>query len=206
MSILRKLACVLPFLSFIVLAACSSPPQHGPDEVSRLAAGIRALGPRVDPEEADRAARIAISYPKQLAREYQVTDSPLIHNIKVNSGLRPRGLCWHWADDMQARLAMENFKTLELHRAIANADSAILIDHSTVIVSQRGDDMFDGMVLDPWRYGGVLYWSEVLEDKKYKWVPRQQVFAMRRANEFSKSGRAAALSPPEPLPENATYF
>ena len=34
---------------------------------------------------------------------------------------------------------------------------------------------------DPWRYGGTLYWAPTLQDAKYTWVPRAQVFAMKRA-------------------------
>jgi len=157
------------------------PPEQAPDEVSRLARGIMALNASIDPVEAQRAAHISINYPKQLRREYGVTDGPLSHNMKVNSGSRPRGLCWHWAQDMQTRLAQEKFQTLRLHRAIANSESRILIDHSTVIIAAVGDDMTQGMVLDPWRYGGTLFWAPTEQDVKYTWLPRQQVFAMKRA-------------------------
>ena len=71
-----------------------------------------ALGPEVDPDEAARAAEIAFSYTRELAIQYQITDPPLIHNTKVNMGLKPRGLCWHWAEDMERRLKAEGFQTL----------------------------------------------------------------------------------------------
>ncbi len=90
-------------------------------------------------------------------------------------GLKPRGLCWHWADDLEARLREEDFRTLALHRAIANADNPFRIDHSTVIVSRRGDTMFEGVVLDPWRKGGVLHWTPTLADADYDWRPRAEV-------------------------------
>ena len=67
-------------------------------------------------------------------------------------GLKPRGLCWHWAEDIERRLRAEDFQTLDLHRAIANANN-IRIEHSTTIVSRRGDGMYDGLVLD--RYCGI---------------------------------------------------
>ena len=90
---------------------------------SGLPSNCAALATDIDPDEADRAARIAYSHTAQLAQEYQITDPPLIHNAKVNKGLRPRGLCWHWAEDIERRLLQENFQTLTLHRAIANADN-----------------------------------------------------------------------------------
>jgi len=108
-----------------------------------------------------------------------VTDGPLLHNTKVNLGIRPRGLCWHWADDLEARLRSEGFASLDFHRAIANSDNSFRIEHSTVIVSARGQGMTDGVVLDPWRFGGALFWAPLPADTDYVWVPREDVFAER---------------------------
>ncbi|KAJ56402.1 hypothetical protein ACMU_05515 [Actibacterium mucosum KCTC 23349] len=178
-SVLRCLA----GLGLLFLAACSVPPpaEVGRAEIDALASGILALDADIDPDEAARAAEIAFAYTAQLRAEYQITDPPLIHNAKVNAGRRPRGLCWHWAEDMQVRLAAENFETLDLHRAIANAFNPILIDHSTVLISAKGDAFDEGMVLDPWRYGGRLFWAPTLEDKRYTWIERSEVFARKLA-------------------------
>lgn len=153
------------------------------DRIGLLTQEILALGPEVLPEEAARVARIAVEDPLVWAREWGAVDPPLIHNIKVNTGVRPRGLCKDWADDLEARLRREGLQSLSLHRAIANADN-ILIEHSTVIVSARGAPMQRGIVLDPWRWGqGRLWFGRVTEDPKYRWVPRAEVFAMKRARE-----------------------
>ena len=61
------------------------------------------------PPKQPRAAQISYTYTHQLAQEYEITDLPLIHNTKVNAGLKPRGLCWHWAEDIQNRLNAEGF-------------------------------------------------------------------------------------------------
>ncbi|SMO66420.1 hypothetical protein [Ruegeria faecimaris] len=173
-------------LALAVLGSCAIAPPSTSDEVQRLASEIRNLGPDIDPEEANRAARIAYAYTDQLAQEYQITDPPLIHNAKVNKGLKPRGLCWHWAEDIERRLDQENFQTLEMHRAIANADNPFRIDHSTAIISRKGETMYDGVVLDPWRYGGVLYWTPLPQDTRYDWVPREVVLEKRRLEQFGE--------------------
>lgn len=173
-------------VTLVALAACSVPPSPKGDEVQQLASEIRNLGPDIDPQEADRAARIAYSYTAQLVQEYEITDPPLIHNAKVNKGLRPRGLCWHWAEDIERRLKQENFQTLEMHRAIANAENPLRIDHSTAIISRRSASLNDGVVLDPWRYGGVLYWSPLIEDTRYDWVPREVVLEKRRQEQVAR--------------------
>lgn len=165
----------------IMLGACATgygengPPRGTEAEIAALAASLRSLDPNVDPSEAARAARISYEYSHTLAIAYEITDAPLTHNAKVNRGEKPRGLCRHWAEDMEARLNQEGFQTLEVHRAIANAQRRFLIEHSSAVISARGDTMYDGIVIDPWRMGGVLFWSRVPDDPKYPWRPREEV-------------------------------
>ena len=172
------------FLGWAVLAACGPTPDQevisGPEQIAELRQQIMALGPDIDPEEADRAARISFSQTRELARAYRITDPPLVHNAKVNMGLKPRGLCWHWAEDMEKRLDAEGFETLDIHRAIANADNAFRIEHSTAIISARGDGYLQGVVIDPWRKGGVLTHVPTLEDPDYRWDSQQDVLARKR--------------------------
>lgn len=167
-------------LALVVLAGCGAPPPPPESqEVTRLAAAIRSLGPEVDAEEAERAARITYEHTHQLALEYEITDPPIVHNTKVNMGLKPAGLCWHWARDIEDRLKQENFQTLDLHRAVANSDNAFRLEHSTAIVSAKGDAFDQGIVLDPWRKGGQLTWTPVVDDRSYKWEKRNEVVARK---------------------------
>ena len=193
----RKPALLLSLIAGLGLAACGGAPvtevtadapervgTSGVAEQTKIAAltqAILALGPGIDPEEAARVAKISVEYPLYtLAPRYGAVDPPLIHNIQVNTGLKPRGLCKDWADDMEARFRQENLQTLSLHRAIANHDNH-RIEHSTVIISARGATMKEGIVIDPWREGrGVLYWARVTEDDRYTWWKRQDVFDWKR--------------------------
>ena len=175
---ISKLRVGLALLAAVVLMACGAPQEKAPADVAGLTQALISLDPAVDPAEAARAAEISYNYSLVLRQDYNVTDSALMHNAKVNQGLRPRGLCWHWADDLQTRLRQEGFETLDMHRAIANHDT-ILIEHSTVVMSARGGKMREGIVLDPWRYGGHLFWSPVLEDSRYNWEERHVVQAGR---------------------------
>ena len=185
LTLLSKPARWVAVAVMLLLAGCAAkkptPPVSDRMEVVAIADGILSLGPGIDPEEAEEAARIALFYPRVLAERWNVTDPPLVHNTKVNLGLRPRGLCYQWADDLEARLRAEGFETIVIHRAIANHDVSFRIEHSTVVVSGPGQTMEQGIVLDPWRYGGQLFWSETLEDADYRWVERSEVFAWKRA-------------------------
>ena len=103
MGHIRQIAFVLSLLAVFVLGGCAKAPPGGPEpankrQIAELAQSVRALGIDIDPEEAERLARISYQYARQLAFEYQVSDPPLVHNTKVNLGLRPRGLCYQWAD------------------------------------------------------------------------------------------------------------
>jgi hypothetical protein len=179
----------------LAVAGCGAPVQgpgdapansfststSGDAQIAALQAAILSLGDDVSPDEAARVARIAVQDPLVWAQEWGAVDRPLIHNIQVNTGAKPRGLCKDWADDLEARLRREGLHSLELHRAIANSTN-IRIEHSTVIVTRRGAPMDSGIVLDPWRRGqGRLYYVKETEDPKYHWIARAEVFAMKRA-------------------------
>ncbi|MCZ7675981.1 MAG: hypothetical protein M5U35_09110 [Roseovarius sp.] len=169
----------------------ASAARHAAD-IAKLTQAFIDLGPDVDPREAARAARVVYTYVDQLVVEYEIEDSPLIHNSKVNFGQKPRGLCWHWAVDLDIRLQMERFRTLEIHRAIANYNN-IRLEHSTTLLGRRGGEMKDAIVLDPWRKGGVLTWMAAREDTRYNWTPRDEVFAYKRRMQESQGdteGRA----------------
>lgn len=180
----------------LLVGACASktPPSEPPsfvesERVAELAQAINALGDEVDPREARRAASLAFSYSRQLAQEYGITDSALVHNLKVNLGLRSRGLCVHWTRDLLVRLQQEKFHSLDLHWAIANYEKAFRIEHSTVIISARDADLRDGIVLDPWRHGGELFWSPTPEDSKYHWKPRAEIMALKKEIEAAGDER-----------------
>lgn len=175
-----------------LFAACTGPgdvtaTRDDSENIAELSAAIKRLNSLIDPAEADRAARISYQHTQTLAIAYEIEDPPLRHNIKVNKGLKPRGLCWHWADDMEERLAEENFRTLGLHRAIANAFTRLRIDHSTVLISAKGDSIEDAIVLDPWRYGGTLFWAPIREDTRYNWIAREEVFR-RKIEAWRRNG------------------
>ncbi|MFA3918068.1 hypothetical protein [Ruegeria hyattellae] len=183
----RLFKSVLASFALALISACAHQPivvDRG--DVAMLAQEIQSLGPEVDPEEAQRAASIAYVYSAQLAQEYDITDPPLVHNAKVNSGIKERGLCYQWAEDIEARLKQENFQTLTIHRAIAEPRNAFVVDHSTALISKRGDSLKDGIVLDPWRDAGDLHWALTREDTRYDWQPRLQVLEDRRRRRDAK--------------------
>lgn len=182
---LHKLA-PLAVLALALLGGCAAVPAPGIDsgqmqrEIDQLGLAILALGDGVDPREARQAARVATEYSRQLALEYEIESSPLVHNVMVNLGLKERGLCKDWTRDLLVRMREEDFDSIEFEWAIANYARAFKIEHSTVIVTVRGGSIEQGLVLDGWRHSGDLYWAPTLDDPDYRWSPAQEVFALKK--------------------------
>lgn len=153
---------------------------------------VLSLGDAVDPDEARRAAHISIEYSRELARQYEISGSPVMHNLMVNLGLKQRGLCVDWTTDLLARLKQERFHSLDLHWAIANYETTFRLEHSTVVVSARGDSIYRGLVLDPWRHSGQLYWAPTLGDVGYAWKPQAEIHALKRENGEARANQRLA--------------
>jgi hypothetical protein len=148
------------------LAGCVAPHSAG-SPAADLAARLEGLRPTVAPAEAALAARTAYFYSAELAREYRVVRPAILHNVLVNLGLRKRGLCFQWADDLSAKLQSLQLHTLQLHRGVARLETRR--EHSSVVLTAPGQPFDEGIVLDAWRHSGRLYWDPVKGDK-YPWI------------------------------------
>jgi hypothetical protein len=150
----------------LLLAGCATPatPGAAPKE---LAGRLRALSPKVDEREAVLAAETACACSLELARQYRVVRPAILHNVLVNTGLRQRGLCFQWADDLSARLKSLELRTLEVRRGVARLETRR--EHSSVVLTAPGQVFEQGIVLDAWRHSGRLCWCGVTKDK-YPWI------------------------------------
>jgi hypothetical protein len=191
-----KLTICILALAFLLTQGCATsspqvdlPPTIEQQRIADLSLAIRSLSADIDPAEAQRAARISIEYTRQLAVQYEIEDSPIMHNFLVNIGVKPRGLCIDWTSDLLTRLQQERFYSLKLHWGIANYETAFLLEHSTLIVSARGGSLDQGLVLDPWRYSGHLFWAPTLEDPAYNWHPQAEIHTLKRQRETASVNR-----------------
>jgi hypothetical protein len=188
---------LLPILA-CMLQACATanpavelPPFTEQQRISELQQAILLMDDDIDRNEARRAATIAIEYPLELAQQYEITDTPLVHNVLVNLGIKSRGLCIDWTADLLTRLRQERFRSLDLHWGIANYQRVFRIEHSTVIVSARNQSLEQGVVLDPWRNAGNLFWSRTQEDPSYVWYPQADIHALKRERKAEAQNRSA---------------
>ena len=137
-------------------------------KIVELYNAIMSLGPNIIQSEAKFVAREAVLYPKVLANRYKLMSPPHYHNVLVNYGHRPRGLCYQWTRDMGLQINRP-MKSLQFDHAVAFRRN-YWKEHSTLTVAAKGKGVADSIVLDPWRHSGTLFWSRVKDDKKYPWV------------------------------------
>lgn len=180
----KKLATFLFAITLLSLSACSVNYQNvnlnpsgkaysqkltwdQEDSIKALSKAIAELDPSVDPREAQEVAYQSVVYPMHLSNEYQLVWPPSLQNVFVNTGSKQRGLCFQWATDMLIHLRKMNNQTLDFHWAIAKRGTRH--EHNSAVVTAKGKPLETGILLDPWRGSGNLYWLPVTEDPKYQW-------------------------------------
>lgn len=166
------------------LSACTTPPNAsrpltpartvalltGPSteetEARVLAAKILALSPAIEAQDANRVATCAYRTARQLTVEYSIVGPAVFHNFLINVGLKKRGLCYQWAQDLIARLDALPLHSLELRWGVAHRGG--LREHNCVVLTAHGQPFAEGIVLDCWRNAGRLYYGPVKGDR-YPW-------------------------------------
>ncbi len=169
--------CFFGLILVVLLAGGCATPQSTLIEAARkgkdaerLAVALTSLSSVVDSEEATRLGEQLVQESQRLAAEYKIVGDPLIHNVMVNSGLRKRGLCYHYVNDLMAVLEPEPYRTVEFVRA--GSKIGTYREHNTLVVKPAGESFENGLVIDPWRNQGRLFWVRVTGDN-HEWVPLQ---------------------------------
>src|SRR4051812_23708987 len=136
--------------------------------IDELRSELLALGPDVSEEEAAVLAEVSVRHAEYIRRKWNMVRPIELHNTLVNTGLRPRGLCYQCAEAMYERLHALDLKTFDLHWGVAHKGD-LWLEHSGVIVTAKGRPFDDGVVVDAWRHSGRLRWARVTGDR-YPWV------------------------------------
>ena len=122
------------------------------------------LGYRDD--ETVRLAQTVLAETDTLARNYQVQPPALWHNFLVNVGIRDRGLCCHWTQDLLQAIETLHLEKYDVLWGVSRYGT--WREHNSVVVTAAGQAFDRGLVLDPWRNAGDLYWAPVATDD-YNW-------------------------------------
>ncbi len=162
------------FLAFIFFSACSSihynklyDPIKDKAKEEKLAKMLYRVSGNA--QESKELAHLAITQGRALANQYHLVSPPLYHNFLVNSGLRKRGLCFHFVEDLMKEINKRGFSSFDFRWGRANGDK--LNEHNVIVVLGDKEQNFNnGIILDAWRNSGELYFCKVKDDLKYHFI------------------------------------
>lgn len=142
-------------------------PTMRAEQAALLSHDLQQLSPNVSAQEADKMASTAIEQSIRISEDYKPIRVAWLNNSLVNIGLRDRGLCYHWRNDLFPPLYELESKTLKLR--LATSSRGNYFEHNAIVVTATDTAFEQGLILDPWRKGGRLWWGHFDEDK-YPWV------------------------------------
>jgi hypothetical protein len=137
-------------------------PRQDLTSAEALANRLAALSPRVNREEAKLLADCAYTTVSQLRRQYRMFGTPIFNNFLVYNGIKKRGYCYQWAEDLLLTLDALKLNTLELHWAETYAGT--WRENNCVVATAKGQAFNRGIFLECWKHFGHLRWDPVAGD------------------------------------------
>ena len=123
---------------------------------------LAALSSRVDRNEARLLAECAYATADRLRGQYRMFGTPIFNNFLVYHGLRKRGYCYQWSEDLLVALDKLKLTSLELHWG--EYDPATWRENNCIVVTAKGQPFQRGIMLECWRHLGHLYFGPVASD------------------------------------------
>lgn len=119
--------------------------------------------------ESTRLAILLVDEIQRLKRVYKSFAIPIMHNMLIDIGIKKRGACKDWAEDLLAFL--RPIKRKHFYVTWGEANPKKMTEHNVAVVYPNTATFYDGVVVDPWRTSGKPFWVPVKKDKHYKWNP-----------------------------------
>jgi hypothetical protein len=131
-------------------------------KADELANQLAALSPRVDRTEAKLLADCAYATVSELRRQYRMFGTPIFNNFLIYHGLKKRGYCYQWSEDLLVALAALKLTSLELRWGESNPGN--WRENNCIVVTTKGQPFRSGITLDCWRHLGHLYFRPAVAD------------------------------------------
>ncbi len=170
--------CKFFILSFFLSGCVVIAPSVSKTKITQLSTLLQSLDKSIPQDEAMHLSQDIFHETQKLTKEFELTSPPLFHNSLVNIGIREKGLCYHWSDALYAHFSEKKYPHFEFHLVGANIGE-YFSEHNALVVVGKGGSIENGILIDPWRNSGKLYFSRVVEDKKYQWKHRAERGCLR---------------------------
>ena len=131
-------------------------------KAEKLADELASLSPRANRDEAKLLADCAFATVTKLRREYRMFGTPIFNNFLIYHGLRKRGYCYQWSEDLLIALDALRLRSLELHWG--EYDPGTWRENNCIVVTAKGQPFKRGIMLECWRHLGHLYFGPVASD------------------------------------------
>jgi hypothetical protein len=123
---------------------------------------------KIDREATEIAIGLFGEIPR-LKKRFKSFFIPIVHNMFISVGVKKRGACKDWAEDLLTYLRTLDRKYFYVTWGEANPKK--FTEHNVAVVYPATGDFHDGLIIDPWRTSGKPFWVHVKKDKHYKWNP-----------------------------------
>ncbi len=137
-------------------------PKNDSAKAEALANQLAALSSRVNWEEAELLAQCAYATVSKLRRQYRMFGTPIFNNFLIYHGIRKRGYCYQWSEDLLIALDRLKLTSLELHWG--EYDPNTWRENNCIVVTAKGQPFKRGIMLECWRHLGHLYCGPVAGD------------------------------------------
>ncbi len=138
-------------------------PKNDSAAAEALASKLAVLSPRVNREEAGLLAECAYATASQLRKQYRMFGTPIFNNFLVHWGIRKRGYCFQWAEDLLVAFDALKLTSLDLHWGEANPGN--WRENNCIVVTAKGQPFNRGIILECWRHFGRLRSGPVVGDE-----------------------------------------
>jgi hypothetical protein len=157
-------------------------------KAGKLADELASLSPRVNPDEAKLLADCAFATVTKLRREYRMFGTPIFNNFLIYHGLRKRGYCYQWSEDLLIAIDALRLKSLEVRWG--EHDPNTWRENNCLVVTAKGQPFNRGIMLECWRHLGHLYFGPIASDwEKYTENPSYAQLVRNRAAHSKGSER-----------------
>lgn len=146
-------------------------PSVSKTKITELSLLFQSLGSTVPQSESIQLSKDIFHKTQKLTEEFELTSPPVFHNFLVTVGVREKGLCYHWSDALYTYLSGKQYASFEFHLVGANIGE-YFYEHNALVVVAKGGKVEEGIIIDPWRDSGELYFSKVKDDVEYMWKHR----------------------------------
>lgn len=97
-----------------------------------------------------------------LQKRYKIGTFPIVHNLLIDVGLKKRGACKHWAEDLLALI--NTWEHPHFTSYWAEAHPGNILEHNVAVLAPINSSFDKGILIDPWRTAGKPFWIKVSQD------------------------------------------